>query len=111
MKILSYIKKIFTKNTFQALTVRSGKWRTVRRTHLEKNPACAACGTTKQLIVHHCKPVYLNPERELDFENLITLCEKNNCHFAFGHFYNWNSFNENVREDAANWLLKIKNRP
>ena len=68
MKILSYIKRIFTKNTFQALTVRSGKWRTVRRTHLEKNPTCAACGTTKRLIVHHCKPVYLDPKKELDFE-------------------------------------------
>ena len=39
------------------------------------------------------------------------MCEENNCHRAFGHFYSWFSYNPNVREDAAAWLEKVKNRP
>jgi hypothetical protein len=109
--IFDYLKSFFTKNTVEILGKRSSKWATVRKKHLEINGTCAACGGVKDLSVHHCVPVHLDESKELDPNNLITLCEHNNCHFTFGHLYSWFSHNTNVKEDAAKWLEKVKNRP
>lgn len=94
---------------------RSGQWPTVRKNHLTKNPACALCGGTKTVEVHHIHPFHVHPERELDPSNLITLCEAKkdgvNCHLFTGHLGNFKSVNESVEKDAATWAEKIKNRP
>lgn len=76
-------------------SVRSGKWATVRKHHLAKEPACAWCGGTDHLQVHHIHPFALNPTLhgsaapggELDPDNLITLCEAPgwDCHLKYGH--------------------------
>lgn len=89
---------------------RSPKWSSVRKQHLEINNVCAACGRNKKLEVHHIEPVHLNPERELDPSNLITLCD-DPCHFIFGHLMNYKSWNKNVVEDCCVYLNKVKNRP
>jgi len=89
---------------------RSPKWSSVRKAFLRDNPSCAACGSTKTLEVHHIEPVHLNPDRELDSSNLITLCDKY-CHFAIGHLMNYKSYNPNVIIDAKDFLYKIENRP
>lgn len=109
--IFNYIKSIFASQNVDILSKRSGKWATVRKRHLEAHATCAACGGIKDLSVHHCTPLRLDETKELDPENLITLCEENNCHHCFGHLYSWFSYNPNVREDTAAWLEKIKNRP
>ena len=62
---------------------RSSQWPTVRRQFVSSNPECAACGSTETLNVHHIEPFHLNPERELDPSNLITLCREH--HFRVGH--------------------------
>lgn len=93
---------------------RSGKWPTVRKAHLAKNPSCEVCGGTKKIEVHHIKPFHLHPELELDPSNLISLCEGAsdvNCHLLFGHLGNFKSLNKNVVEDSAEWNKKIKDRP
>ena len=94
---------------------RSPKWPTVRAAWLKANPSCAACGTTRKAIlsVHHVIPFHVDRSKELDATNLITLCEGQgvNCHLLFGHLMNWSSWNVNVREDAAAWRAKIRNRP
>lgn len=94
---------------------RSGKWPGVRKTHLETQPACAVCGGTAKVEVHHKKPFHLHPDLELDPANLITLCEANkggvNCHLLFGHLGNFKSLNEQVEPDSAQWNQKIKSRP
>lgn len=105
------VKSFFNYPILESLSKRSGKWGTVRKNHLEKFPTCAACGSSKSLSVHHCIPVHLDESKELDPENLITLCEVNNCHRTFGHLYSWFSYNPTVREDAAKWLEKVKNKP
>jgi hypothetical protein len=89
------------------LSPRSGKWSTVRKHHLEKNPTCAACGGTTLLNVHHIQPFHIHPELELDPTNLITLCEDpmKLCHCAVGHAFDWKSYVPTVVEDAA-YLLK-----
>ena len=94
--------------------VRSPEWIKTRAKHLEKNPLCALCGGNKVIEVHHKMPFHLNPKLELDFENLITLCEsgKNGivCHRAFGHLGNYHCVNFNVVEDVKVWKNKIDTR-
>jgi 5-methylcytosine-specific restriction protein A len=94
---------------------RSSRWPSCRRQFLRQNPTCAVCGGKKKLEVHHKKPFHLHPALELDFENLITLCENKkdgvNCHLLFGHLGNFKSFNKNVDTDAALWNKKIDGRP
>jgi 5-methylcytosine-specific restriction protein A len=89
---------------------RSSSWAKVRSQHLSRNPCCAACGRSIKVDVHHIEPVHLNPSRELDFNNLITLCS-NPCHFVFGHFMDYKSWNPNVIEDCRVYYNKYQNRP
>ena len=93
---------------------RSPKWPATRKTHLIKNPTCAACGTKTNLEVHHCMPFHCPEGEELELveSNLITLCESSghNCHLIFGHLLSWKSYNPDVRSDAAIYLNKVENR-
>lgn len=99
---------IFSK--YLRYATRSPKWSSVRKKHLETNNKCAACGRDKKLEVHHIEPVHLNPDRELDPTNLITLCD-DPCHFIFGHLLNYKSWNKDVVKDCSVYLNKVKNRP
>jgi hypothetical protein len=89
---------------------RSSKWRSVRNQHVEDNPKCAACGRKDDPEVHHIVPYHVDPSRELDPANLITLCGKR-CHFVFGHLMDWKSWNENVVRDSTLYYLARVNRP
>lgn len=81
-------------------------WAKASKAHLKLYPACACCGNKdlNNLIVHHIEPVWVNPARELDPENLITLCEASerlpgfNCHLSVGHLGNWRLWNPRVVE-------------
>ena len=68
---------------------RNRMWRYVRKEHLKRNPACAMCGGTKKLQVHHISPVHISPNLELEYSNLITLCRAKkfgiDCHLFIGH--------------------------
>jgi 5-methylcytosine-specific restriction protein A len=98
------------KSRFLRFATRSPKWSSVRKQHLKDNPCCAACGRCDKLEVHHIEPVHVNPNRELDPSNLITLCDSP-CHMVFGHLMNYKSWNSNVASDCQEYLLKIKDRP
>lgn len=92
--------------------VRSPHWRVVRHQHLASQPACAACGGTTNLEVHHIQPFHLRPDLELQFDNLITLCESKkgglNCHLALGHMGNYRTgVNPFVQNDASFILTRI----
>lgn len=90
---------------------RSPKWRRFRDEFVKQNPFCAACGGTTKLEVHHIKPFHLHPELELDYANLIVLCESRrslSCHFLFGHLLNWTNVNPDVVQDALYWSKKLK---
>jgi 5-methylcytosine-specific restriction protein A len=93
----------------QAGLKRSPLWPATRDRFLKRNPACAVCGTTKRLEVHHRIPFHLCPNLELEPCNFITLCEPH--HLLFGHLGNWSSYNAAVAEDAATWQRKIRERP
>jgi 5-methylcytosine-specific restriction protein A len=93
---------------FDKIYGRSPKWRKVRAEHIKNNPECAACGRKDGLEVHHIVPYHINPDLELEPSNLITLCGKY-CHFIFGHYMDWKSWNENVvRDSTLYYACKIK---
>jgi 5-methylcytosine-specific restriction enzyme A len=100
----------FTFKKYVRYAYRSPKWRSIRNKHIKENPTCAACGRDNKLEVHHIEPVHLNPDRELDPTNLITLCG-DPCHLLFGHLMNFKSYNREVVQDCLVYLEKIKNRP
>ena len=108
--MITYLTNLY-KSFFATKTSRSSAWPKVRNTHLVKEPTCQACGTDKNLNVHHIIPYHLDKDKELDGNNLITLCEEHHCHLVIGHLCSWSSYNKNVIEDAAIWLKKVKNRP
>lgn len=89
---------------------RSSGWSKVRKEHLKKQPCCQSCGSCKKPEVHHIIPVHVDPSKELDLDNLITLCDKY-CHFAVGHLMSFHSWNPNVIEDAEVYKDKVNNRP
>ena len=88
---------------------RSYEWAKVRKKHLVENSCCAGCGKKDKLEVHHIEPYHVNPNRELDPSNLITLCKS--CHFTIGHLMDWNSWNIDVVSDCRVYLNKVSNRP
>lgn len=89
---------------------RSPKWSSVRKEHIKNQPICQACGRKKDVEVHHIEPFHVNPSRELDPTNLITLCSKT-CHLTFGHLMDYKSWNKDVVSDSANYRQKIQQRP
>lgn len=95
------------KNFFQG---RSYDWTKVRKEHLKRNPECAACGRKDDLEVHHIVPYHVAPNRELDPDNLITLCGKH-CHFVFGHLMDWKSWNKDVCRDVVKYRHQLNSRP
>ena len=101
MDIASFIKdRIQGKVPF--LSKRSHHWPTVRKHWIKLNSECAACGSKTKLQVHHIVPFHINPMLELDFSNLITLCEaKLECHLEIGHHDNFKNENPNVLIEAA----------
>ncbi len=97
---------------------RSGKWPSVRAEYLRLHPTCEACGTDKELNVHHVHPFHEHPELELQMSNLITLCREH--HLTLGHDpdgpdgpmpRNWSASNPHVRRDAAKMLSKTTVAP
>lgn len=88
---------------------RSSEWPKTRKTWLEQHPTCSACGGSTKPEVHHMTPFHLDPSKELDPTNFITLCESTpECHLRTGHLGNWKKFNANVVADAAKELAQAK---
>jgi len=87
-------------------------WGKLRKCHISVFPRCAVCnkkGFIRANDVHHIIPVSVDSFKEMDMDNLITLCRKH--HLLFGHLNYWRSWNKNVVEDARYMLVKIFNRP
>lgn len=97
-----------------AATGRSGEWKRVRREHLRSFPTCAACGRGSNLTVHHVIPYTVDPSRELDPTNLLTLCRgwrsTGGCHLKHGHRGSWSSWNPHAISDAREALRSISEK-
>lgn len=95
----TYRNKVKDKTGLQ----RSGKWAETRDLHLSLYPSCAICGNTKKVEVHHIIPFHVDPSKELEPSNLISLCEGwklCNCHLVFGHLGNYKQYNGQVKAMA-----------
>ena len=91
---------------------RSSQWPKTKQEFEKLNPKiCAVCGNKVSVQCHHQLPFHNHPELENDLNNLIWLCEDKNCHIRFGHLFSYQSWNENIKEDAKIWREKIENRP
>lgn len=112
---------------------RSGKWPAAEKRHLEIQPACLVCGTTKKLAVHHVYPFHFvialgRPDLEIDERNLRTLCSGDQVdqhHLLVGHLDDWQSYNPQLEHSIAfchlltarqirslpHWLLLHANKP
>lgn len=103
---------IFREQVVKRMT-RSSGWSKVRSIHLKHQPTCQNCGKKKMLgmQVHHIVPFHINPDLELSFPNLITLCDNPRCHLDKGHLGYFRSWNVNVVEDCKTWLKKYSERP
>lgn len=78
---------------------RSPQWPAVERRHLNLNPFCAACGSQKELQVHHLKPFNLFPKLELQPDNLLTLCmDDAEDHLLLGHGGYFSAYNPDILE-------------
>lgn len=88
---------------------RASQWRAVRDAHLAQESACAACGRTANLEVHHIIPVSFDETKQLDPNNLITLCAYP-CHIVFGHLMNYHCYNRDVRKMAADYRKAVAKR-
>ena len=89
---------------------RSSQWPKVRDAHLKIDPVCNVCGGKEDLNVHHITPFHIDKSKELDPTNLITLCNARNCHFTFGHLFNWQTSNPSVVQDAQLFKKKVEER-
>lgn len=80
----------------------------MRREHLEREPACIACGRTADIEVHHVEGYRDHPDRELDPANLVSLCA-DPCHLVFGHLLSFRDrINPHVREDCARYRQRLE---
>lgn len=71
------------------------------RRYVSLHPHCEFCSDAHgRVAVHHIRPVHLFPELADDPTNFITL-HQTHCHYAVGHFNNWNLWNPDVRAHAA----------
>ncbi len=104
------MKKLFTLIIclFTAILIaaeRSPEWEKLRNSHVKKEGVCQICGSHSDLQVHHIKPFKLWPEKELDPENLITVCRSKrmgfDCHLAVAHGGNFRYYNPYILEDIA----------
>lgn len=102
--------KLLSLITGQPSETRSAKWPAVRAEHLKQHGECEACGGKDGLNVHHKRPYHLYPELELEPSNLLTLCERNGCHFLLGHGRDWKAFNPDVMADTKMIRSMIRGR-
>ncbi len=91
------------------LRQRASQWRAIRAKHLLKEPACMACGRIANLEVHHVIPVSFDETKQLDPNNLITLCGSP-CHIVFGHCMSYHCYNKDVRKMAAEYRKAVAKR-
>lgn len=89
---------------------RSNAWPHIRGVWLKTHGKCECCGTALDLQVHHKFPFHLKPKLELDPTNFITLCEHpgHDCHFIFGHGYDWKQYNPQVEASLLWWQATLR---
>ena len=106
--MFDYIRDLWRGSVSLGGAARSSAWDTTRTKFKKLNPLCEVCGN-KNPEIHHVVPYNVDPSKENDFSNLISLCRDH--HFFVAHLMSWRSWNENVKIDSETWKQKILRRP
>ena len=107
LRTIEHIKDVVQGKT--SITKRRHKdWRSFRKDYLKICNECKICGSKRKLAVHHIVPFHVDPSRELQTSNCMTLCFY--CHLIFGHLKNYKSYNRQIQFDAIEWEKRIKER-
>lgn len=101
---ITYVKDRIQGKTTKGIK-RDPNWRLYRKLHLKRNNQCEICWEKMTLEVHHILPFHLFPFKELDWDNLVTLCRR--CHLFVGHLDDYKKYNPNCREDIEDWHKKL----
>jgi hypothetical protein len=91
---------------------RSPQWGGVRKKFLKTHGTCVACGSKKHLEVHHIVPFHVDPSKELQPTNFITLCQSrsHNDHLIFGHLLDFRAMNGKVVPDSVDYHGELAKR-
>ena len=111
--LLDYLWDYFFNQPYSRLTgvvPRSGKWPALERKFLTGKPNCEVCGC-KAEVVHYIIPFHKDKSKELDLENLASVCNSHCCHLMVGHLGDFHSYNPEFRRDAQRMLSRIMSRP
>ena len=75
---------------------------------------CCLCNKFKgiKVEVHHIVPFHVDPSKELQPTNFITLCQSksHNDHLIFGHLLDFHAQNAKVLTDAKNYRGELAKR-
>lgn len=74
---------------------REYQWEKVAHAHLKIEGSCQCCTVVRELEVHHVIPWHVDESLRFLESNLITLCRP--CHYRFGHWMKWTSYNPEIR--------------
>lgn len=78
------------------------------REYKQRIPHCELTGITREVQTHHIVPIWADPSKAADPDNLINLSARCNIHHIFGHDGNFRTkYVDNIREIADN-ILKLK---
>ena len=89
-------------------TPRSPKWQSVRNEFIKTHNKCVCCGSKKKLQVHHILPFCVDPSRELDPANLVTMCSR--CHLLIGHCGWFQRYNPSLHDSVQFIKTMLKAR-
>jgi hypothetical protein len=80
--------------------------------HKRKNPRCIVCGTIKGRVVHHKDSMSYFPEKAIEEDNLVTLCDyrANNCHGSIHIDYKGGYRKKTTKKDFEKWLKIINHK-
>ena len=79
------------------------------REHKRKNPYCELTGTDREVQTHHIIPIWADPSKAADPDNLINLSARCNIHHVYGHDRNFRTkYVSNIRE-IAKQMLELSN--
>lgn len=91
-----YLEYVADKAKGKPEGLRSSEWpKTEKAVKTRDGNRCQFTGLTTNLEVHHMEPFHINPARENDMDNCITLTKW--AHFILGHMGNWKLFNPFVK--------------
>ena len=111
--MINFFKKLFDKGLLGGVQ-RSSKWNWWKKQYEKTHPKICPICSNKKCSLHHKESFATKPEKELDENNVVWLCDGWGTlqhHRGIGHLGSFVSLNENLDEDIKIWRKKFLTRP